>query len=346
MSLNIESLSEVVSADDAASQQSAQDAVNLAANSSAQEPVQQNFVSGTIDSSVLENAMRVPQEAPVAQDVDGEIQADANGEVDTSEQPKQLSPYQKRVQALVAEKNAAREELARERESFRQREATLSAQQASQQSELQRQQVAYQQEQLDILRRREAMEEDAALEPQERARRKFLAEAAELAEQRMSPKLQSQDEVIRQLVAERQQMQQAMQQKQRLDRVAQETGNVLSSQVFNRYDPADVPAVKDKVEEMFMALCAAYGQTPAQMAPQFNDLMKAVTRAEMKAVSRAAGAKVSQSQQMPKVASTSKTNGSSAGAISWPSYADLRANGISSHPEWLRKGRPTLAKRG
>lgn len=348
---------EVVNSDDVAAANAAQSAVDQTAQSvqksvQASDTTPSKLPADVIDSAILDNAMQVVKEVQGTQSIVQPDETEANSEEifeDVSEEvsqdkTKQISPYQKRVQGLVARAKAAEEELSKVRAQASQQMERVQLDLQRQQAEFQRQQAEFQREQLELLRRREDMAHEATLSPEERARKKFLADVATEAEQRLAPKLKTQEEVISRLMAERQQLQQAAQAKARLDRLAADTKKVINEAILSDYDKADAEAVSEDFDEMYMTWCAATGVHPTQGVSQFKQLLGRIAKAEMKAISKRAGAKVQQSQNAPRLAQTVK-QGVSAGPVKFPPWADLRANGYSSYVEWQKKGMPALTKR-
>jgi hypothetical protein len=351
---------EVVNSDDLAAMQTAQNAVNSAAvdvhrSVQASDSTPSKLPADSMDSSVIDNAMLLVKEVQGTQVAEGNIDGSAEEAVeeveevqtspDATQQPK-LSKYQQRVQQLVSERNEERQARERERQEYQARMTEMQSIATRQNAEYQREQTQFQREQLELLRRREAMAEEANLAPEDKARRKFKSELAAEVAQEFAPRLNQQEQVIRALVEDKQRYKAAYEAKQRLDRVAQATRDVMP-QIMDGYDKPDAEALMGDFDEMYMTWCAANNVHPTQGVSQFKQLLGKVAKAEMKAISKRAGAKVQQSQSAPRPAPNARTGSGSTGAKQFPAWADLRADGrFENYVQWQQKGSPPLNKRG
>jgi hypothetical protein len=335
------SADDVVNSDDLASSAAAESVVNTTAHAAVETVRQESVIQPTdsMDSGVVERALQgVPGVEEVVQEATGE--EDETPEViDSDPGEKKVSPYSKRVQKLVSERNAEREARLQERQQFERERAQYQAQQRNE--AYQAEQLAYQRAQYEMMQAQRLAADEANLSDVERARRKFATEIREDFRREMSPEWEQTRQELEQLKAERAQMRQAFETKQRLDRIEAEQQSVLNNQLFKKYDPADVTAMKDEYEEMFAAYCAAFRMRPEEAAPRFAQFANRVARAEMKATSKANGSKVAQSRAVPAPVPGGKAGGV-AGGIQWPALDKLRAKGIESHVDWLKRGRPAV----
>lgn len=215
---------------------------------------------------------------------------------------KPLSSYQKRVQGLIAEREAIKGQALEMQRSYAVQMAQFKAEAEAARREAQEAKDSFLKRQMEIFERQAAQQEDAKLSDVERARRKFVAEL----KQELSPDVGSKSELeaTRKELAEVKnwitQARAQAEQAQRVQNYERQINGSLDTVVFTGFDAADVTELKDEAGEMLAAYTGAFGLSAQEAAAKFKAFQTKFARALYKSISKQQGGqKVAQSRAMP-----------------------------------------------
>jgi hypothetical protein len=286
--------------------------------------------------------------APVEQPVDQGIQAPQETEQVTQSEEAKDENYgrgaNKRIRELVAERNEERQARERAQAEFQKQMQQMQMQITQQQAEYQRHQMELESRRLQMFEEEKRAREEAGLSEVEKARRKFLSDAQKEALQGIAPEIDALKQELQQERQWRDELTKRATARAKFARIDAMGKEVLEKDLLAGYAPDDAAALKEPMEELLHAFAGAYKQYPNQIAPQFKQFLQKWYAAESKRLSKTAGAKIAQSQTVPQPLPAAKA-GAGSSQTQWPTLADLKANGIASHPEWIRAGYPKLAKK-
>lgn len=311
-------------------------------NSAVADTLEESIDSANINKALNgEFQVAAPEQQPAEEVAEESDELEATDE-QVDDEPKKLSPYQKRVQGLINERKQL-EQAMQQRDAYYQNQLQhLQSQLAAQQEAQQRQQDELLRKQLDLLERRAREEEDAKLSDVERARRKFLAEAEERAMSRLRPEIEEAKQKAAQVEAFLAAQREQAEQQARVSKWAREIQQTLESQVLKGFDTTEAKSLSGEAEEMVAAYAGAYGISPAEAAVKLQDFLRRYSKAEMKRISKSAGSKVAQSQAAPKPLPAGRAGSASVSRV--PTLGELRAAGFEDHIAWRRHGSPPVSR--
>lgn len=291
---------------------------------------------GGVDSSVVEDVLSEAIPSAVDQVMAG---GDAEAPVEAAPEPiTKPGTAEDRIRQLIQQRNDARDELQKQQLAYQQEMARAQYASQQQQAQFQQQQLELQRQQLAALQRSKAVDEDASLDPAERARRKFLSELKEQTRAELLPELQVVKQQLAQERQAREKAQQESERRQRYDYFSKQGEQVLG-RVMQGYDPEDVKTLKGELEETLFSYAAAFGKEPYEVEPQFRQLINKLVKAETKKVARG-GQAVARSQATPMTTKPMASN--VAPAKKAPSLDQLYRAGFENHIRWRAAGSPDL----
>jgi hypothetical protein len=299
-----------------------------------------------LDSAAVERMAFAPVEKPVEQGIQApqETEQVTQPNEETQKDENYGRGANKRIRELVAERNEERVTRERAQAEFQKQMQQMQMQIAQQQAEYQRHQMDLENRRLQMLEEEKRAREEAGLSEVEKARRKFLSDAQKEALQGIAPEIDALKQELQQERQWRDELTKRATARAKFARIDAMGKEVLEKDLLAGYAPDDAAALKEPMEELLHAFAGAYKQYPNQIAPQFKQFLQKWYAAESRKLSKTAGAKIAQSQTVPQPLPAAKA-GAGASQTQWPSLADLKANGIASHPEWIRAGYPKLAKK-
>jgi hypothetical protein len=295
-----------------------------------------------IDSSAIENLL-APKTEPDPEDVKASEQEQPEAKKEEQKQRKRLSPAQERIQALIAERNAAQEEAAR----YQAQALEIQRQTAEQQAKFQQEQIKLEQRRLELMEQQRREEEESRLSEVEKARRQFLREAEEKATGKLSPELQQLKAEVAALREAREKAEVQAQQAQRLEMFRSQANAVLDGVLLKGFEPEEQKALGSGMEEMLYAFSGAFGVDPTRAAPVFKQFLDRYVKAENSRVARTAGTRIAESRQAPKSVPPARASGGAPTTGRMPTIAELQrgtADGrtFDNHVQWFAAGRPAL----
>ena len=283
------------------------------------------------------------------EDSDDEDENEEEEEAPEEEAPK--SRAQKRIQALVDEKKEYQARLEAQERQFQQQlqhqQAIFEEQRrvAAHQEAMYRQQQEYQQRQIELLYAQEE-EEFKKRDPVAYYEQQLVEKAYQKARSETSQEIEAlkqQFESYQQgLQRQAREAQEAAARQERFSYYEQDTHNTIN-ELYP--DAQDDPELFATMEETLIAMAAAHGKLPSQVATQFQKLANSLSSNHIKSKSKSKtkGQRIKSAKKLPgssKRGSPAGASGSEAGPR--PSYKALKAAGYNDFFEWREADCPPL----
>lgn len=291
-------------------------------------------IDGGIDSSNIQAALDGAAAAQVEELETAKAEA-------TPESPEQVqkSRAQQRIQQIIAERNEER----KQREVLQSQLIAAQTEQNRLNAEFQKRQLDMEQRRFEMAQARDRAEAEANLSDVDRARAKFLADAAKTAREElrkeMEPELKALREHQEQDKQARAQAQAQADTAQRLQYFQSRAEQALTSEIMKGYAPEDVSSLKDEMEEMLYSFAGAFGADPVDIAPKFKQFISKVVKAENKKVSRTAATTIAKSQGTVAPLPAGRTSN---GTQALPTMAQLKKAGFDNYVQWRGRGAPAV----
>ncbi len=283
---------------------------------------------------------------------DKALKAEAEAQEQSKPEKEKGSRAQERIRQLAEEKNLYKEELASLKTQLeaqrKQQDYQVQLAHYQAQLELQKQQAALA-EMRATLDQFKSTKEEENLDPVQKFKREVLREAQQQAKALTAEETKALRSQLQVYEEEKKAAKEQAERQKRYSYFDSEADKALKDVVLKEFDSKSASKLHEPMKEVFLAWCAAAGQTPAQAAKQFKEFADGLGAAKMAAVSKKAGATVAKGKTLPPTGtnrSVSQSGSQQAQDDSYkPTKAELRQDGrFSTFLDWAFAGRPQLRK--